>query len=490
MTGLGDGMRSTRQQRGFTLLELMVVMGIGALMMVLTVQKQDYELHKRQSEQVGEQLAQYKDAVKDFIAANFTYYRDNAPNTWDSDHLTVPTARLVADGFLPAGFSSTNIHGSTYRTRVIRIGAWPNYDYEALTVVDPIVVRGNVRDDLAGVVAGVLGGAAGGYATSATQARGLRASWTFNNATFPNITAQGQPVAFVQYSDSDLTNQFLRIDGTNQMQADLNAGNNSLQNVVDLNMTGNIQMNGAWHRIMSQGRLHIQSNANEPLYLNPWAGGGEVVVGGGGGAGNFRAVGVSQTDNRFISWRNRNGITNDATGYRMTVLGAQTEWGWGERGLINVGFDTTGGDMITRLYAWSRTATGIDTNTSGNYLEVGEDNTASTPGSFLTGGDIYLGSRGQWLSQLLPNWVFRASYSASDGTMINKPSCGSGTARIVVVPQTTTIGRYENTRDFYGTHYVYAEDASTQWRVRVLTRDRNALAAGGRALAQTYCYFP
>ena len=53
---------------------------------------------------------------------------------------------------------------------------------------------------------------------------------------------------------------------------------------------GNIYVgNGA--AFYSAGRLHIQSQANEPLYLNPFAAGGDVIIGGGGAAPNLLVLG-------------------------------------------------------------------------------------------------------------------------------------------------------------------------------------------------------
>jgi hypothetical protein len=56
----------------------------------------------------------------------------------------------------------------------------------------------------------------------------------------------------------------------------------------DHHVGGNVMMN-AGLSIVSGGRLHIQ--ANESLYLNPFAGAGTVIVGGGGGPGNLAVLG-------------------------------------------------------------------------------------------------------------------------------------------------------------------------------------------------------
>lgn len=56
----------------------------------------------------------------------------------------------------------------------------------------------------------------------------------------------------------------------------------------DVRVGTDVSMN-AGRSILSSGRLHVQ--ANEHLYLNPWAGAGPVVVGGGGGPGELWVTG-------------------------------------------------------------------------------------------------------------------------------------------------------------------------------------------------------
>ena len=66
--------------------------------------------------------------------------------------------------------------------------------------------------------------------------------------------------------------------------------------------------------LRSPGRMHIQ--ANEHLFLNPWAGASMVYIGGGGGPGNLRALGSITADGNLnvggmIKLQDQGGIYGD-----------------------------------------------------------------------------------------------------------------------------------------------------------------------------------
>ena len=67
------------------------------------------------------------------------------------------------------------------------------------------------------------------------------------------------------------------------------AGNPPAQ-IMSLSSSGDLNLVGGAH-ITSSGRLHLQSSAGQPLYLNPFVGGADVFIGGGGAAPNLQVSG-------------------------------------------------------------------------------------------------------------------------------------------------------------------------------------------------------
>jgi hypothetical protein len=72
------------------------------------------------------------------------------------------------------------------------------------------------------------------------------------------------------------------------------AGNKTLGIWDDLDVFGSVIV-GAGGYVSSHGRLHVQSKAGEPLYLNPFVGSGPVIIGGGGTNQNLNVTGEITT---------------------------------------------------------------------------------------------------------------------------------------------------------------------------------------------------
>ena len=72
------------------------------------------------------------------------------------------------------------------------------------------------------------------------------------------------------------------------------AGNKTLGVWDDLDVYGSVIV-GAGGYVSSYGRLHVQSKAGEPLYLNPFVGSGPVIIGGGSTNQNLNVTGEITT---------------------------------------------------------------------------------------------------------------------------------------------------------------------------------------------------
>jgi hypothetical protein len=83
--------------------------------------------------------------------------------------------------------------------------------------------------------------------------------------------------------------------------------------------------------------------------------------------------------------------TGDVNTSCYPVLSANSEWRLGPKQLISVGYGNDLLDMFTKVSAWSRKQT-AGTYDISNYIAIGENGKSYTPGSFITGGSVGIGT--------------------------------------------------------------------------------------------------
>ncbi len=113
----------------------------------------------------------------------------------------------------------------------------------------------------------------------------------------------------------------------------------------------------------------------------------------------------------------------------------------------------------------------------------------SSGGNISATGDIWLGARSIWLSQVvdrMPNYVEKGGFMTTNGSIVPFPVCAAGgSPRVVVTPQNILVDPFS-----YKVTY-YAINLGAAWQIVMLTFGNNgANSNAGSALAQTYCYFP
>ena len=112
----------------------------------------------------------------------------------------------------------------------------------------------------------------------------------------------GTPTPGAKLEVSDGATSLRVIPGTLNGVANPNAVTLDIPGVSTLGIWDNLKVSaglevagdvtvGAGKQLISTGRLHVQSSAGEPLYLNPFGGGADVIIGGGGAAPNLQVVG-------------------------------------------------------------------------------------------------------------------------------------------------------------------------------------------------------
>lgn len=322
--------------RGFSLIELMVVISISALIAAATALAMRDASEKRMAVRAADNISEVGRAVSAYISANSASLLANQ---------TITLATLRAGGFLPTTFQPGLPwdNGGGYAIRIRRVSTTPPVFEALVTTTTPWSINGDVRHDLLGYAIEHIGGPGGFTYNNTDGAFGAGATWNATVASFPE-TAAGSASAtdgggLLAYYVSTATNPndqlYLRRDGSNTMLGALQMNNNNVVganavNAASVTATGavnaaSVSATGAVNaatvtasgavtaatvtasgvvqggtvtslgnvnvgpggNLQSSGRLNIQ--AGDTLYLQPFAnaGGSQTIVGGFGGSGNM-----------------------------------------------------------------------------------------------------------------------------------------------------------------------------------------------------------
>ena len=234
-------------KKGFSLLELILVLGVGTMVAFMKFQDMKNEQEQILANAVGQQMKQIGEAVNGYI--NIRYDRlstlsnaagngtDPGPRTCTGNLCEITYQTLVNEGLLPSSFSGYNIIKSSYKILLKRDGASPNYVINGLiTTASSWTENGAVRYDLLGK-AMQSAGIDSGVTKTTSSASGFNAQWSEASSNFNNITSIGQLAFRVGYN-SALYSMYLRRDGTLPMTGDLNMGGNNISNAKDITASG------------------------------------------------------------------------------------------------------------------------------------------------------------------------------------------------------------------------------------------------------------
>ena len=249
-------------QRGFTLLEVLLAIGISLALgaAALTDLRRDNE--NKQSMAVGQQLETVGKAVNTYQALYYTQIvglvnvagvgssadpgpRACTPNAGPSPFgggtssiCTITTDTLVRSGLLPVSFSGRNAFGAQYNI-YLRVTGTATPIVDGMVITDtPYTTGGGVRYDLLGQAMQVAGADSGMTRTLANTLEGLNGTWrdeawpsvTHGGVTYPGLNARGLLGYRSGYGSSGYAS-YLRLDGTTPMTGDLQMGNNDILDV-------------------------------------------------------------------------------------------------------------------------------------------------------------------------------------------------------------------------------------------------------------------
>ncbi|MBX0117783.1 prepilin-type N-terminal cleavage/methylation domain-containing protein, partial [Salmonella enterica subsp. enterica serovar Typhi] len=212
-----------QNKKGFSLLELILVLGVGSMMAFMRFQDMKTEQENVMAKAVGQQMKQIGEAVNGYINIRYdklstltsssSQSSDPGPRTCNGSGCEITYQTLINEGLLPTAYTGINVKKSPYKILLKRDGTAPNYVINGLITTSTAWIEGGkTRYDLLGN-AMQTAGIDSGMTKTTSIASGYSGQWTETSANFNNITSTGQ-LAFRVGFNSALYSVYLRRDGT------------------------------------------------------------------------------------------------------------------------------------------------------------------------------------------------------------------------------------------------------------------------------------
>lgn len=506
-----------KRNRGFSMLEIVLVLGIAALMSVLILTTWQQSAERIRAKGVGDKLQIVTEAAKSYIKANATALQSLAPT---SGALVIPVGKTSATGaiptgpsglksiqgggFLPVSFIDTNAFG--HNTALLVKKSSSGNGLEAL-----VTTYGGreMPDDMLGHAANSVGARAGYVpetyvqAAEAGQVIGNYGGWrTAASSWGPAATrpAQGHLQTTLAFDDSALLADYLYrsdigIPEANAMNTNIDMKENDLNNVDQISAgpkTGTVEVVGNMKATIDIYARNAYLTDNLSVGKNATIGGNATVGGNIGVNGVVSAVGNITTTNGDIT----------ASTGNLNVRG-------------NSGNPDTGVATVNNLRA-----TYLDTEAIvyGVAVKGANQQTAANAASAAYGVTL-----GDLLPKSVPQYSYMVTETAPDD-IVYKPTCkqanasdtnGYSRARVMIYPlaeswQTTPYVKLDvknvtsggqtlvssvgvngaETKNDIASAMV-AETSSTSspfWRIKWVGTPASPNGPR-RAIAQTFCYY-
>ncbi|WMT47908.1 MAG: shufflon system plasmid conjugative transfer pilus tip adhesin PilV [Acidithiobacillus caldus] len=228
------------------------------------------------------QMARIQKAADGYITANAAAIEGTATST---NPATITIPMLVNTGYLPNGFQANNPYGQTWEVQVLQPSPGQLQALVLSTGGNPVPTRSlGLAAQIAGAAGGVVGGGSGTSSVpgcGAGQACGVYSGWKVPTSGF---NAQpGHLAALIEYSNGQIQNDYLyrvSVPGQpqlNQMQTNLNMGNNNINNAQDVNVNDDVTLgNPAPAQGGNPASLQGQLGVDEPAgqgFPGGWGGG-------------------------------------------------------------------------------------------------------------------------------------------------------------------------------------------------------------------------
>ncbi|KPC16912.1 type II secretion system protein [Pseudomonas amygdali] len=488
------------RQRGATLLELILVVGLVALGTLLAFYTKQADLEQARARQMGGYIYQYNNAVRNYIAKNIGLATPTTKvgTTW-LKNTTCGGTFASGSEFLPCDFPSATVasplpYGNlSFTTVLTSSGSAPTRKVTATTTTTPFKIsfKGQLttRSDLAGLSA--LSAAAAlmtGYQKSGTGVSPYTATTDSNYKADP-LTG----IITMTASNNASNDVWLRTDGGNNMHA-------SLQ--FDGSDPTNRQILGASRIQNLAGQLFTigaaTANGKRLSAANSTVGSGVIVE------SDMEVVGRLLVD-RSADIAGSLGVTGDASiGGNASVNGTIytqriVDLNDGTFYLDPNGISSMNSTRTRSITANPAMGTTLDLNAQ--QLQIGQidgaGNTSNAGVTTMAGNvdvrTLNVNRGGQLVSMydLMPEWVLKQGWIANDNEGVTKPACGVGQPMVIVTPRAiplATLNKGAGYDGYYlGRSYFYAYNSGTYWTIKA---DSAYTGAQGQAIVMTYCYYP
>lgn len=216
------------RQRGVTLIELILVIGLMAIMTLLSFYEKQTDLEQARARQVGGFLYQYNNAVRSALAQGLITSTTTRTGTDWLKNSTCGGTQAVGEEFLSCDFPTATIADPisfgrlSLATTVIVSGVAPNRTFTATTITSPFKLNRpsgvpEVRADLSGIAS--LSAAAA--LTSGFQS-GAGALSPYTATTDSSYKSDPKTAKITMVASNSANNDvWLRTDGGNNMHASL-----------------------------------------------------------------------------------------------------------------------------------------------------------------------------------------------------------------------------------------------------------------------------
>lgn len=280
-------------KKGFSLLELILALGIGSAITFIKFQDMKSAQDDLLASTAGAQMKQLGEAVNGYISMRYDKLstlssssnqgNDPGPRTCGTSECEITYSTLVNEGLLPSSYTGTNIYKSPYKIILKREGTAPNYVINGLITTSAAWIEGgNIRYDLLGKSM-QSAGIDSGVTKNSNSVTGFQGQWSAPATSYNNITRDGLLAFRVGYN-SALYAIYLRRDGTLPMTGDLNMGGNNINNAKNITASGIGSFGG---NITSGGNINA---AREVIAHNGY---GDTITLGGDNAGNDYEIRLS-----------------------------------------------------------------------------------------------------------------------------------------------------------------------------------------------------
>lgn len=488
-------MKKLNKSRGFSLLELILVLGLSSLAFLafLNTEKKRTEVLTceaggQQFEEVGKALGSYIAREKLNLLANIPANSTQVIPFNVLKNITV--APYTGRPFLPDTFSTQNIFGNNY---VLAINRTLSGDRLTGLVISSAAVTdasGAVKYDCLGAAMKKAGAASGMTFMSTNTLSGLNGAWTLPSTTFAQINAMGQ-FGYRAASQNNQDDLYLRIDGTNQMIGNLNAGNYNVNNVTDLSYTGWLYGNNALINALKTGYIENAGNIKNAGNIE-----NNIKIGTRTLSGfDYNAASPGNADLFINNDSNKNVVIGSGfggvTSSTYPTLPASPN---GDGNLYVKDIYVAGSSSNRVINSWlsdrlpkysSRGAILVNVDSAGNNLDP-------TTGNPVIVSSVACGTGGAPKIEVIPQVVWvqgRVEGDPALGANIGTGTPGNGFG----------LGYYNGPFGIHVQGYqdqwsrggfaAYASNVPGGWRVHLTTGAYNAAYVGGTVLAHVYCDF-